>query len=310
MRRARMQCFAVLLTLCVVSVAWAAETYKAANKAMMDAYKKRQYSEAIEAGKKTLEVAAKPDEKATTYFYMGHANLNSRKKRDYKAGEAAFADGLKVEGISAAWRMNLLRGLAYAIHRQGPKRYEDSIAEYRKVIETPKCHRNYRDDATRYIMRMLYSQRKYDEVVAEFEKMMADPKGSWSYKVDAAYYAAAAKYRQKKYAEGQEILKAALALKGVSPYWLGHLRKEIARGDMYQKKYKEAVPLLEEVVAIEKGHAYHKGEALLLLGQCYTALGQKADAEKAYQRVLVLKKAHPRHQKQAKAALDALKKTQ
>ena len=48
--------------------------------------------------------------------------------------------------------------------------------------------------------------------------------------------------------------------------------------------------------------------ALIAL-QCHTALGQKAEAEKDYQRVIDLKGAYHRHQKTAKAALDRLRKT-
>ena len=306
MRQARVHGIAAVLAFCAVSLSWAAETYKQADKEFMATYRKRKYAEAVELGKKALALATKPDDKAHVYYYMGHSELNN-KKRDFKAAKEFFSTGLKLERLTSSWRMNLDRGLAYALYRQGVKGHEASIAAYRKIIETPRCDLGSKADAYRMIARMLYYQKKYDETVAAFDKLMAEPKASWSYKVDGAYYAASARYHQKKYAEGQEILRAALGLKGLNPYWQGHLKKELARGDIYLKKYKEAIPVLDEVVALDRAHPYHKSEALLMLGQCYTALGQKTDAEKDYQRVIDLKGAYHRHVKAAKAALAKLK---
>jgi TolA-binding protein len=119
---------------------------------------------------------------------------------------------------------------------------------------------------------------------------------------NAAYQQALVLFRQKRYDEAastfQSILDAGNSgIEDRCHYWLG----ECSYG---MKKYQEAVGHLEKVFGYQR--STKKDDAQMMIGNCYSANGNKVKAKEEYQKLIDKYPASP-YVKQAKAKMGRLK---
>ena len=259
----------ILLAVCAVGVLSAYETMSEAYKAASAYRKEKDYKKAFAAFEEAAKLAKKPAQKATAEYMSGIVLCEDKQ---YNKGIVRLREVLAA-ATNDGLRVSCQFHIAYYFGTM--KKYEEAIAEMRKVREVSKGdfkHR-YIDQADSLIGSYLMALKKYSEAIDTVKDSCSSENNAIAFRALQISYNA---HKMLKNNEGMlRDVNGLLSLKDPQPHMFFTARQYAFERARALKNHEEALQYAEEIVSNTKLNQSQRAYGVFYKALCYSSLHNK-----------------------------------